>query len=393
VVVINGARQVGKSTLAQSVLHQQRGGVARFLDEPLTRAAAEADPMGFLRHDALMLIDEVQRVPDLWLAIKYLVDREPRPGQFLLTGSARLLALPSLQDALPGRSETIELFPLSQGEIDDAPDGFVDAAFAFGSEVSAEPSPLRRSDYLFRIARGGFPESWRRDTPRRRQRFFESYIADLLGRDVRQLADIEKASEMRRLMSMLAARAAGILNLSRFAGGLNISAPTARNYVEILEAVYLLRLIPAWSANLTSRAVAAPKVVVTDSGLATYLTSGSTADSVAGGLFENFVIGELARQLTWSRVSARLYHYRDRDMNEVDALLEDNAGKVVGVEVKAAETVRASDFRGLRHLQRRLGPRFVAGFVCYTGAESFSFGPGLACLPISALWTTPAPPS
>src|SRR5262244_2916896 len=179
VVVVNGARQVGKSTLAEAVLRERPGGVARFLDDPATRAAAEADPTAFVRHDGLLLIDEVQRVPDLWLAIKREVDRDPRPGRFLLTGSARLLALRALPDALPGRSETVELWPLSQGEIEDEPDGFVDAAFAVGADLRGRPTELRRQDYLARMARGGYPEAWRRETPRRRQRFFDSYLADI----------------------------------------------------------------------------------------------------------------------------------------------------------------------------------------------------------------------
>ncbi|GAA2848588.1 ATP-binding protein [Streptosporangium fragile] len=391
VVVINGARQVGKSTLAELVLRQGPNGVARFLDDPVTRAAAIEDPVRFVRHDGLMLIDEVQRVPDLWLAIKHLVDRDPRPGRFLLTGSARLLALRSLPDTLPGRSETVELWPLSQGEMDGAPDGFVDAAFALGADVRGEPSTLRRKDYLTRMARGGYPEAVRRESPRRRQRFYESYIADLLSRDVKQVADIEKAGDMRRLIALLAAQASGLLNVSRLASELSITAPTVRGYVDILETIYLVRLIPAWSSNLTTRAVATPKVIFTDSGLADYLTSGTTSDASLGGLMENFVLSELSRQLTWSDTPARLYHYRDRDQYEVDGVLENNSGQIIGIEVKAAETVRVDDFRGLKLMQRRLGPRFRAGFVLYCGTESLSFGEGMACLPISALWTTAAP--
>jgi len=392
VVVVNGARQVGKSTLAEVVMRQTGNGVARFLDNPATRAAATEDPTGFVRHDGLMLIDEVQRVPDLWLAIKHLVDREPTPGRFLLTGSARLLGLRSLPDALPGRSETIELWPLSQGEIDDAPDGFVDAAFALGAELRAEPAPLQRRDYAARVARGGYPEAIRRDTTRRRERFFDGYLADLLARDIKQVADIERASDMRRLVSLLAAQTGGLLNLNRLASELRISAPTVRSYVEILETLYLIRRIPGWSANATTRAVATPKVIFVDPGLATYLTTGAVGSGPIGGLVETFVLGELARQLTWSRASVRLYHYRDRDQYEVDAVLEDNAGQVVAVEVKASETVRSDDFRSLRLLQRRLGDRFRAGYVLYCGAESLSFGAGLVALPISALWTT-APPA
>jgi uncharacterized protein len=390
VVVVNGARQVGKSTLAEVVLRHDPDGVARFLDDPVTRAAAFEDPVRFVRHDGLMLIDEVQRVPDLWLAVKHLVDRDPRPGRFLLTGSARLLGLRSLPDALPGRSETIELWPLSQGEIDGAPDGFVDAAFARGADLRAPYAGFQRKDYLARTARGGYPEARRRESPQRRRRFFEGYLADLLSRDVKQVADIEKAGDMRRLVALLAAQTSGLLNVNRLAGELSVSAPTVRGYIDILETVYLLRLIPAWSANVTKRAIATPKVIFVDSGLASYLTAGAVSDASLGGRLENFVLGELARQLTWSKTPARLYHYRDRDQYEVDGVLEDNAGQIVGVEVKAAETVRADDFRGLKRLQRRLGPRFRAGFVLYCGAESLSFGDGLTCLPISALWTTEA---
>ena len=388
-MVVNGARQVGKSTLAEMILRRSPVGVVRFLDDPLMRAAAADDPVAFVQHDGLMLIDEVQRVPDLWLAIKYVVDRDPRPGRFILTGSARLLALRSLPDMLPGRTETVELWPLSQGEIDGAPDGFVDAVFREGADLVGAPTESGRRDYLARARRGGYPEAVRRDSPRRRDRFFEGYLADIMTRDVQQVAEIQYVDHMRRLVSLLAAQTAGLLNVNRLAGELNISAPTARHYIQILETIFLVRLIPAWSANATARAVATPKVIFTDPGIAGYLTTGAVGDQPVGGLIENFVLSELARQLTWTRASVRLYHYRDRDQNEVDAVLEDNTGQIVGVEVKAAETVRSDDFRGLRLLQRRLGDRFRAGLVLYCGTESLSFGPGLACLPMSVLWTTP----
>ncbi|SER94420.1 ATP-binding protein [Lentzea albida] len=380
VIVLNGARQVGKSTLAEKVL-REHGGVARLLDECTTRAAAAADPSAFVRHDGLMLIDEVQRVPDLWLEIKHVVDHDQRPGQFLLTGSARLLALRSLPDALPGRSETVELWPFSQGEIEGTPDGFVDAAFAEGAGLRAGTGELRKKDYLARACRGGYPEALRRESPRRRARFFNDYLADLIARDVKQVADIERAGDMRKLMSLLAAQTTGLLSFNRLSNDLEVTAPTARRYVEILETIYLVRTVPAWSANATTRALATPKVFFVDSGIAAHLGAGE------GPLLENFVLGELARQLTWSETFASLHHYRDRDQYEVDAVLEDNTGRVIGIEVKAAESVRADDFRGLRLLQRRLGDRFLAGFVLYSGEHSESFGDGMTCLPISALWT------
>ncbi len=204
---------------------------------------------------------------------------------------------------------------------------------------------------------------------------------------MRQVADIERSADMRRLTGLLAAQVGGLLSANRLANALAISAPTVRSYLEILETIFLVRRVPAWSANATTRAVGTPKLIFTDSGLAAHLAP----TGQEGGLIENFVLGELARQLTWSETWAELYHYRDRDQYEVDAVLEDRSGRVIGIEVKASETVRSDDFRGLRLLQRRLGDRFHAGFVLYCGDQQLSFGDGLACLPISALWTAARP--
>ncbi|MEU2258204.1 ATP-binding protein [Nocardia xishanensis] len=388
VVIINGARQTGKSTLAERCLVDRPDAVKRYLDDPRTRASATADPVAFLDAPGTMLIDEVQRVPELWLAIKHAVDRDPRPGRFLLTGSARLLGLSELPDALPGRSETVELFPLSQGEILGASDGFIDAAFAEGSSLRVEPSDVRRKDYIDLASRGGYPEALRRHAPRRRAQFFKSYLDDIMSRDIHQVADIQRRSDMRRLIAALAAQSGGLLNYSRLSSDLGIPVTTTREYVALLEVVYLVRIIPAWSANATARAIATPKLVFNDSGLAAHLLAGVTNDAATGGLIETFVLGELTRQLTWSQTIARLHHYRDRDGYEVDAVLEDDAGRIVAIEVKAAETIRTDDFRSLRMLQRRLGERFHAGFVLYCGDQQLPFGDGLSCLPISALWTT-----
>ncbi|MQY21650.1 ATP-binding protein [Nocardia macrotermitis] len=391
VVIVNGARQTGKSTLAEHCLGDRLDVVRYYLDRTRDRSAAQADPAAFLDAPGTIFIDEVQRVPELWLEIKHVVDRDPTPGRFLLTGSARLLGLSSIPDALPGRSETIELFPFSQGEITGAPDGFIDAAFIRGSRLRVETSELRRRDYLMLAGRGGFPDSVRRATDRRRAQFARSYLDDIMTRDVHQAADIQRGADMRRLIVTLAAQTSGLLNYSRLASALSIPVTTVRDYVRLLELIYLIRLVPAWSANATTRAVATPKLVFTDSGLAAQLLAGITNDTTTGGLMETFVIGELTRQLTWSLSLAQLHHYRDRDGYEVDALLENNAGQVVAIEVKAAETVRAEDFRGLRYLERRLGDRFHAGFVMYCGDQQLPFGEKFSAVPISALWTTPVP--
>jgi uncharacterized protein len=391
VVVVNGARQVGKSTLAELIIRRTAGARARYLDDPATLAAAEDDPVSFVRHDGLLLIDEIQRVPELLLPIKREVDRDPRPGRYLLTGSARLLGLRDLPDALPGRAETIELWPLSQGEIDAAPDGFVDSAFRHGSEVSVPPGTLRKHDYVARAVRGGYPEAVRRDPGRRRARFFDSYVTDLVSRDIRQISDIERPAEMRRLLSVVAARMGTTAVAQSIANDVGMPRPTLTRYLNLLELVFVIRRIPAWSSNLTRRAVSIPKLIVTDSGLASRLIGFSperARDQTApvGQLLKNFAIGEIARQLTWSAEPVQLFHFRDRDKVEVDIVLEHAAGDVVAIEVKAAETVRGDDFRGLRHLADRLGSRLRAGFVLYAGEESLSFGARLKALPMSAIW-------
>jgi uncharacterized protein len=392
VVVLNGARQTGKSTLARITAAAFPGSELRYLDEAPVRAAAQADPSLFVRHDGLLVIDEVQRVPDLFLAIKHEVDTDPRPGRFLLTGSARLLGLHEIPDLLPGRTETIELSPLSQGEIDRAPDGFVEAIFQYGTSMRVPSSDLRRDDYIERALRGGYPEAVRRADPGRRARFFESYITDLVNRDVRQLTEIERPADMRRLVNLVAAATASPAVPAAISSRLQLPASTVKRYLNLLDLLFLTRHIPAWSTNLTTRAVATPKLVLTDSGLAAHLTGMSLRrarhpTAPVGPLVETFVLGELARQLAFTDQPVRLYHYRDRDQYEVDAVLESASGEVVACEVKAAETVRSEDFRGIQRLGRRIGDQLVAGIVLYAGGQPLPFGDRLRAWPISTLWT------
>lgn len=392
VVVLNGARQAGKSTLARLVALGHPGAEVRYLDDAAVRAAAETDPVSFVRHDGLLVIDEVQRVPELMLAIKHQVDLDTRPGRFLLTGSARLFALHEIPDLLPGRAETIELWPLSQGELGRTSDLFVDAVFEHGAALAPPPSDLHKVDYLERALRGGYPEAVRRRDLGRRARFFESYLSDLINRDVRQLSDIGRPADMRRLLNVVAAQMATLVVPGAVASKLQVPASTLRRYLDLLELLFVTRRVPAWSNNLTTRAVGTSKLVVTDSGLAGHLTGltlrrATRPTAQVGPLIKNFVLGELARQLSWTAEPVRLYHYRDRDGYEVDAVLEHAGGEVVAVEVKAAETVRSEDFRGIRHLAQRLGDQLVLGVVLYAGVQALPFGDHLRALPISSLWT------
>jgi uncharacterized protein len=392
VVLVTGARQSGKSTLA-GLVAKGRDAKWRNLDTAATRQAAMTDPAGFVDYGGLMVIDEIQRVPELLLAIKEQVDADPRPGRYLLTGSARVLGLRGLPDTLPGRTETIELWPLAQGEIDGTADRFVDAVFEQGEqgEALAHESTVTRQEYAERLVRGGFPEALARTNPRRRERFFDSYLADLVARDVSQLSEIERTPEMRALIRLLAARSGQLLVVNALSSDIRLPASTVHRYLALLEEVFLIKRIPAWSRNVSARAVGTPKLAFVDSGIAANLLGADVRSLLRpGGLFgpllEGFVLMELARQLTWSRQRAELFHYRTKDKVEVDAVLENRQGNVVGMEIKASSTVAAGDFRGLRHLAERIGNDFIAGIVFYTGTQTLPFGPRLRAVPVSALW-------
>ncbi|HET8657660.1 MAG TPA: ATP-binding protein [Micromonosporaceae bacterium] len=389
VVLVNGARQAGKSTLVRGVAGQ-RAAEWRDLDLPQDRQSAIEDPVGFVSFEDLMVIDEIQRVPELLLAIKATVDADPRPGRFLLTGSSRLLGLRDLPDTLPGRMETVELWPFSQGEIDSAPDGFIDAVFELGSAVHHE-STVTRADYADRVVRGGLPEAVARTDPRHRGRFHDSYVQSLIHREVRQLAEIERVPQLTTLLRLLAARSGMLVTAGSLESELQLSRPTIARYIQLLEEVFLVKRVPGWSRNLGTRATSAAKLVFVDSGIASRLLAVDAhtlrrPGAPFGPLLEGFVLSELARQITWSQQLVELYHYRDQNKVEVDAVLENRQGKVVGVEVKAASTVRSDDFNALRRLAEKLGDDFVLGAVLYTGSATLPFGPKLRAVPVSALW-------
>ena len=388
-MLVNGARQAGKSTLTRLSIAEISEATVRLLDDPSTLRAAHDDPSTFVDHDGLMVIDEIQLAPELLRPIKLKVDLDPRPGQFILTGSSRVLALRTLPDALPGRMEIIELWPFAQGEIAGGADRFVDAVFRDGAAVD-HTSDQRQRDYLERAVIGGFPEAVRR-APRRRAAFFDSYLSTLIERDVLELSAIERRGELLRLLALLAGRAAHLLVPGTLSGQSGIPRTTLIRYLELLNSVFLIKSIPAWSSNLTHRAVGASKLAFVDTGIACHLIGQDAArlaepGGVAGHVMENFVLMELARQLTWNEQRATLYHYRTKDGIEVDAILETPDGRIVGVEVKAGATVRTEDLRGLRHLAKLVGDQFVAGYVLYTGQQTLPFGDNIRAVPLDALW-------
>lgn len=391
VVLLHGARQVGKSTLAAAVAAGPHRARYVTLDDAAVLVAARADPTAFIRgFTRPVVLDEVQRVPELFLAIKAAVDHDRRPGRFLLTGSANVLLLPRLSDSLAGRMEVLTLWSLSQGEIEGVREGFVDALFANSlPALGPESEPWPR--LLSRVTRGGYPEALGKDVESRRADWFGSYITTILQRDVREVSNIESLTAMPRLLTLLATRGASLLNSSEVARSIALPLTTVKRYLALLEVAFLIQTLPPWSANLGKRLVKAPKVLIADSGLMAYLL-GITGERLAvngtlgGPLLENFVAMELRKQIAWSRTQPSMFHFRSATGHEVDVVLEARGGRVVGIEVKATATLSDSDLKPLRLFAEAVGKRFHRGVVLYLGSEAVAFGPKLHAMPISALW-------
>jgi uncharacterized protein len=391
VVFLQGARQTGKSTLAQSLAELGHEASYLTLDDAGVLAASEHDPAGFVRElEQPVILDEVQRVPELFLAIKHAIDRRRAPGRFLLTGSADALLLPRLAETLAGRMEILTLWPFSQGEIEGRFEAFVDGIFA-ASLPKWQPLDAGWRSIIDRIVLGGYPEVIMRRTTQRRRAWFGSYITTILQRDIRDMASIQRLSELPLLLRTLASRCGGLLNFSDLASGLGIPQTTLKRYMALLEATFLVQLVPAWASNLGVRLVKSPKLMLCDTGL---LCSVLDLDAdrlsrelpLGGRVLENFVAMELRKQSSWSERRPSLYHYRSHSQQEVDLVLEDAAGRAVGIEVKASATVASSDFKGLRHLSTLLGDRFVRGVLLYGGTEIVPFGKHLHAVPLSVLW-------
>jgi len=388
VVAINGARQVGKSTLARQLL--QHGGQLVTLDDQAQRAAAAADPRGFVERDLAgpLIIDEVQYVPELFRAVKAAVDRDRRPGRFVLTGSTRLLSQAGFADALVGRVEIVELWPLSQGELRGRVDRFVDCVF--DGSVGSNITGASRAESMAAVLQGGFPEVASRIRSRRGA-WFDSYLRTLTETVVRDLSGIERVAEMPRVIRLCAARSGLELNVTNLASELTLPPRTLDGYLATLANLFVLQLIPAWSTNVSKKVIRRPKMVLADSGLAARLV-GLTEESAAlptaplGPILESFVAMELRKQLSWSSNGTTLWHFRDRDGIEVDFVLERPDGSVVAIEVKASSTVTTRDTKGLRFLSDRLGDRFKAGVVVSFMPEPTPLGPKLSALPLQALW-------
>lgn len=388
VVLLVGPRQAGKTTLAQLYASADRPYLT--LDDPATLAAARSDPTGFVRGLQQAVIDEVQRAPDLLLAIKESVDKDQAPGRFLLTGSTNLMAMPLVADSLAGRLEVITLLPFAQAELAGTRGDLLDRLFD-GAGLPGVVNPMVGDDLMDCVLKGGYPEALRRTSTSRRQAWLQDYVALILDRDVRDIANIDQLDRMPRLLDVLAAHAGQLVNHSSYGAALGLTTPTAQKYVGILERLFLLRQVPPWSHNAVSRLTKTPKLHFLDTGLLAALRDATAAQlqkdrTGYGPLLENFVVSEVLKLITWSAQRVRVSHFRTKEQDEVDLVLEDRQGRVIGIEVKASATVRPQDLRGLRQLQAAVGNKFVHGLVLHDHDRITPFDEKLHAGPVSMLW-------
>ena len=393
-VLVNGARQTGKSTLVQSAELAEPSRQYLTFDDPGILAAAKRDPNGFIAGlNMPVTLDEVQHVPELFPVIKAAIDRKRQPGRFLLTGSANVMLLPKLSESLAGRMEVLTLWPFSHGEMRGVRETFVDTLFSRKPVGWAgKAATVRREELLEIVLAGGYPLAIARQSATRRNAWFQSYIMTILQRDIRDLANISDMTAVPRLLSVVAARAGGLLNFAELSRSVALPQTTLKRYFALLEATFLVQLLRPWAKNLGKRIIQTPKVYLNDTGLLAHLL-GATVDrltaegNLAGAMLENFVFMELRKQSTWSATQPELFYWRTASGQEVDLVLEDRAGRVAGVEVKAAATLSASDVRGLQAMATTAGKQWVRGVVLYTGTEVIPFGANLHAVPISRLWS------
>lgn len=391
VVLIHGPRQSGKTTLARTI-GERRGHRYFSFDDEAARSAARQDPVGFVAGlPARAILDEVQRVPELFAALKNAIDRRRVPGRFILTGSANVLLVPRLADSLAGRMGILQLHPLAQCELARRPPRFLDELFrgGFRTRTTERLGPA----LIERIVAGGYPAALALRTAARRATWYRDYVETQVQRDVRDLARIRSLDALPRLLAMAAGHTARLINVTDLAGPFQLTRQTIFDYVTLLERVFLLERLPPWHSNRLSRLVKTPKLHMGDTGVACALTGIDAAAllndrDALGPLLETFVLQELRRQASWRTPPVTFFHFRDRDGAEVDIVLEQGPGAVAGVEIKAAASVSAADFRGLRKLKEAAGRHFAGGVVLYDGETSASFGDGLFAVPVRALWET-----
>jgi len=392
IVTVEGPRQAGKSTLCAGVA-EAHGLPAVTLDDANVLRAAVEDPTGFVAGlgDGAF-IDELQRAPELVLALKAEVDRDPRAGRFLVTGSANLLLAPRIGDSLAGRVERVPLRPFTQAEL--ARSGvpiWLDALWEGNAPPALETTGVGRSAHAQRIATGGFPALTVR-APHRRRPWLEDYLAALVTRDVPDLVDIRRPDLLPVLLRHLAAGSGSMTAMRPIAQALAVDEKTTRTYVRLLELLHLVVSVPAWASGSAARAVRAPRVFIEDSGLLTHLLDAdadrvANDDTITGRAYESWVAMELARLLPHTDIAPTIRHWRNHHGDEVDIVLEDRRGRIVAIEIKAGATVGRNDLRAINKLRTLAAERFVAGLVLCTTRQTTPLASHLWAVPIEALWT------
>ena len=387
VVLISGPRQSGKTTLAVDIASDKAPFLT--LDDTNVLRSAINDPVGFVRGLDRAVIDEVQRAPDLLLAIKNLVDDDKAPGRFLLTGSANLMTLPKVADSLAGRMEVVRLLPLSQAEILGKKSGFIDRAFA-GKKPVAD-NMIIGGDLVKNVLSGGYPEALSRTRWPRKQDWYHGYLDAIIQRDVRDVAQIEQLAIMPKLMSVLAEHSGQLVNYTGIGAALGLNHVTTRKYINVFESLYLVHTLQPWFTNRLKRLTTSPKLHFFDAGLLAAMRDVSPEavrkDKMSfGAILETFVFSELRKIATWSEQRCSFSHFRDKDKNEVDIVLQNRRGEVVGIEVKSSATVSARDFSGMRRLAQACGKQFIQGMVLYDHDQIVPFSETMFAAPLSCLW-------
>ena len=388
VVLVSGPRQSGKTTLARQIASRKIPFLN--LDDKTTLDAASADPVGFIRGLDRAVIDEIQRAPDLLLAIKTAVDTDPRPGRFLLTGSANLMTVPRVADSLAGRMKVVRLLPLAQAELQGKPSAFLETVFE--GQVPKIGDAVAGADLIGRVLAGGYPEALTRSKWNRRQEWYLDYVEAIVQRDVRDTAQFEKIPLMPRLLRVLAEHSGQLVNYSGFGAPLGMNHPTTRRYTGVFESLFLVCNLQPWFSNALKRLTKTPKLHFLDAGLLAALrdiTPNRLGQNKAlfGPVLKTFVLGELLKLASWSQERYEFSHFRDKEQKEVDIVIEDRRGRVVGIEVKASATVNTRDFAGIRRLSEACGDRFVLGLVLHDHEQVVPFGERMLAAPISALWS------
>lgn len=388
VVLVEGPRQAGKTTLVRKFVNDQRPYLS--LDDPAILANATNDPVGFIRNLQGAVIDEIQRAPELMLVIKQSVDTNTAPGRFLLTGSANVMSLPTIGDSLAGRIEIVELFPFAQAELKSRSGDAIDQFFS--TEPLSIADPVVGQELAELVARGGYPEAIGRRDEKRRAKWFNDYLALILDRDVRDIATIDQLEKLPKLVRLLAEQSGQLSNHANIASALQISRATVARYIETLERMYLIDTLPPWFSNRMSRLIKTPKHHFLDSGLLSALRQFSPVPPQADPdrfrpLLESFVGAELRKLIGWSEARVTLSHFRTKDGDEVDFVLEDEQSRIVGIEVKASATLRRGDISGLRKLEAAAGDRFVRGLVLHDHDGLRPFSEKISGVPVSVLWS------